>query len=367
MSNITKTTSAVSSKTISIGGVTVGNVPNPGAARVQTKVESGTLAVGGVSKVATLPKQTFQPAPPSPKVDNTANQWLRDAMSKGQESQLFHQPGNVKYNLPPHEWSIPLNQSLLNVNSGTVKETDHRTRRAIMWCHGYTTVGDSSYQWSSDARNPVAGKSTAPTDTAWGFQFLWNPDTISNTLSRNVNFTPSPADKTAQLFGLFTAMEAVSFKIVIDRVNDFAALKGLAIKGLEDLRNTNGAAAAIQQYYRYRYPSVAVEDLYKQVQDLMLLGTMADIEYIYKMINGSGVGNAEWSNVLGRKTADIGFLAPTVIGVQFGPNKDSLSYVGYIDGLNIVHNIFTEDMIPLHSEITVSFVAYARTALTQKA
>lgn len=277
-------------------------------------------------------------------------------------------PIDVKFNLPPHLWSIPINQQTLNSKNKELKDYfvgfDHGLRRAIMWCYGQVPIDNSSYSWiGSGLENDKNAlkfddkklKLVSPVDTNWGFQFLWNPETIGNSLSRNANFTPSSVDKTSKFFGLFTAMEAVSFKVVIDRVNDFACIK-----------SSNDYANIAKNYYSANgYPGNP-ENAVEQVKTLAKLGTMADIEYIFKMINGEGTNGYVWKNALGRKTADLGFLAPTVVAVQFGPNEDSLSYVGYVDGITISHSMFTEDMIPIHSEVNINFVAYARTSLAQK-
>lgn len=289
---------------------------------------------------------------------------------------------DVKFNLPPHKWSLPVNPNKLSSNINQPRVTQHSIRRARMWCFGPTDLAamESTVKSATSSGSAMeqrwlieqVGKSQstklASFDTAWGFQFLWNPEKLNNALSRNSNFTPSAADKTAQFYSLFTAMEAMTFTITIDRVNDFAAIKGLT-QNLGSNNNLNATwQSIVNQYYAGNgYPSTPKnpENPVDQLKTLMKLGTMADIEYIYKMINGEGMNGEVRKNALGRKTADIGFLSPTAIAVQFGPNVDSLSYVGWIDGLSITHTMFTEDMIPIHSEVSVNFVAFARTTLGQ--
>jgi hypothetical protein len=286
-------------------------------------------------------------------------------------------PAKMKFNLPPHKWSLPLDQSQLNINNlnTTKPAVDHTTRRGIMWCYQNTVVVNVT---PTTSNKPA--KTSSVSDADWGFQFLWNPTTIGTALSRNANFTPSPVDKTAQDAGLVTAMEAVSFSIVIDRVNDFACARSLTANSgssnvLTDVLrdnyaqlNNNLLQKVLTDYYINGYPSSPInpEAPIDQLKTLLRVGTMADLEYIFKMINGSGIGASQYTNALGRKTADIGFLAPTVIAVQFGPSADNnLSYVGYINGMTITHNLFTEDMIPIHSEIVMDFVAYSRQQLGQ--
>lgn len=348
--------------------IETGKIIDPRAARAkileqnQAQINMGPVGIG---PLPTFPKvQTKPPKNSSPVVTTT---------NKGQA------PTDVKFNLPPHLWSLPVKQEVLNSNNFNPyqKTIDHKTRRAIMWCYGYTNLASGAYQFSPVADTVGANlfleehTNMTPDDTKWGFQFLWNPDRIGNALSRNVNFTPNPADKTAKFYGLFTAMEAVSFTITINRINDFACIKGMV-----NIPSASSYAASqqipkqapvgsLEPFYTNGYPGVK-QDINSQISDLMRMGTMADIEYIYKMINGSGMGGKQWSNALGRVTADIGMLSPTVVGVQFGPNKDSLSYVGYIDRLVVSHQMFTEDMIPILSEVNVDFVAFARTELTEK-
>lgn len=361
-----------------------------GPNRLQNKIETGKLIDPRAVRAKILEQNQAQinmgsvgigPLPVFPKIQTKppANSGgdVTPKIGKGQSS------FDVEYNLPPHAWSLPVKQEVLNSNNFNPyqKTIDHKTRRAIMWCYGYTNLASGAYQFSPIADTTGANlfleehTNMTPDDSKWGFQFLWNPTTIGNALNRNVNFTPNPADKTAQLYGLFTAMEGISFSITINRINDFACIKGMA-----NIPSTSSYVASqqvpkqdpigsLEQFYTNGYPSKKAnqQDVNSKIADLMRMGTMADIEYIYKMINGSGMGGKVWSNVLGRQTADIGMLSPTVIGVQFGPNKDSLSYVGYIDRLVISHQMFTEDMIPILSEVSVDFVAFARTALTEKA
>ena len=300
---------------------------------------------------------------------------------KDKEAPVSYTAMDVKFNLPPHKWSLPLNPNSLSSNIENSPTTLHSIRRARMWCFGPTdlaamettvkfngNVTDPTAQRFLAEHNPSTSTSLTSFDTAWGFQFLWNPDKLNNTLSRNSQVTPSAADKTAQYYSLFTAMEAMTFTITIDRVNDFAAIKGLTrnINSINDLNPT--WQKLVDMYYAGNgFPSSPKnpENPVDQLKTLMKLGTMADIEYIYKMINGEGMNGITRKNALGRKTADIGFLSPTAIAVQFGPNTDSLSYVGWVDGLSITHTMFTEDMIPIHSEVSVNFVAFARTTLSQ--
>jgi hypothetical protein len=271
---------------------------------------------------------------------------------------VFQDPRSMKFNLPPHAWSLPRSTSDMNTGSNkNVTKVDHSTRRAIMWYYGGAdTSGGSVLQ--TPAGGTITAAKDQPSYTAsaddnyWGFQFLWNPENLQNVLSRNANVVPSILDKHGDLNGLFTAMEALQFTIVIDRRNDFACFKANPTGINYDKFYTAGGT--------YGVTTQTVSTL---VSDLMKKGTMADVEYIYRMINGSGQKGQKWINGLGRETADLAFLSPTAVGLKFGPNNDSLSYVGWIESLNVNHTAFTQDMIPIHTEIQVNFNAFSRVSL----
>lgn len=309
------------------------------------------------------------------------NQYKPPPIADG--TSTYAHPSLMKYNLPPHSWSLPITPSALNStlsrngtsainpfdNSPINTKIDHSTRRGIMYRYDNTGTntgvgsGITSTPPSSGTSTDANIKVSNPTalDDYWGFQFLWNPSTISTVLTRNANVVPSNLDKFSASSGLFTAMEALQFSITINRVNDFAALKGFFTTVYPGVITTFSDFAT--KYYATGYPTTATQDITQQVTDLLAKGTMADVEYILRMLNGSGLNGQVWVNALNRHTSDLGFLQPVPIAIQFGPNPDSLSYIGWVESLQIKHTQFTEDMIPLHTDIDVTFNAFSRVAL----
>ena len=261
------------------------------------------------------------------------------------------QPIGYKFNLPPHNWSLPLRP--VTVDSNTVGSTIdqaafHGLRRGRLWYWvGANDISSSGYTTTSGL-NLV--------DTTWGFQFLWNPTTISTSVARNMDITPSSADTLRVVAGVFPGQETVSLSIVIDRTNDFACIKAD--------NSTGGDASKFTTYYTASYPGASTkQSVPGQINKLMSQGTMADLEYLFKAINGSGNGTLEWTNLLGKKTANVGYLAPTLLGIQLGPTIDSLSYVGWASNISINHTAFTEDMIPIRTEVGISIQCFAGSGL----
>jgi hypothetical protein len=88
---------------------------------------------------------------------------------------------------------------------------------------------------------------------------------------------------------------------------------------------------------------------------------MADLEYLFKAINGDSTA---WASLLGKKTANIGFLMPTLLGLVLGPDvTESLSYVGWLTGITMQHEVFTQDMIPLRTTVSINMECFAGSGL----
>ena len=159
-----------------------------------------------------------------------------------------------------------------------------------------------------------------------------------------MNVTPSETDATSGLTGLVAANSTVNFVIRIDRTNDFACAKSLLTFG-----NDIGTAKELYPFYAVGQPLLSEKDfganLGTKITDLMKYGTASDIEYIYKTINGDSL-NA----FMGKNTSNIGYLRPTIIRLDLGPQK----HIGIVSNLSVSHSAFTRDLIPIRSDVTIS-------------
>jgi hypothetical protein len=217
----------------------------------------------------------------------------------------------------------------------------------------------------------------------YGFQFLWNPESFGTQVAIQMDATPTAADRFLAVAGAFPATETISFTIRIDRTNDFAwgasklkrpdqvsqipALSPVPPSSAEYISPGNYVSRAdVQDILRtgnpysggtfFGNPGIngnGTDYVVDKLTDLFNRGTIADIEYIYRAVNGNGPSGAAsdaWVNSRGIATADIGFLMPTLLNIDIGP----LSYQGYINNLTVTHTSFTENMIPIRSDVTMS-------------
>jgi hypothetical protein len=300
-----------------------------------------------------------------------AEKKLLDAQNKTIDSPVTKQTGvpsptNYRWNLPPHQWSLPVQPQSIDpyfVGKQSTADSFHGFRRGRLWFWGGAsditqlddkgqakTAGQIATEKLKAGDVQVgSGGVLNQNDNNYGFQFLWNPTTISTSVARNMDITPSPADTLKVVSGAFPGQETVTFNIQLDRVNDFACLKALKSPEL------------FSKYYGSSYPTSDTSETFQsKVGKLLTRGTMADLEYLFKAING---GYA-WKNLLGKETANIGFLMPTLLGMQIGPDLESLNYVGWLTNIGIQHTDFTQNMVPIRTTVSINMECFAGSAIT---
>jgi hypothetical protein len=287
-------------------------------------------------------------------------------------------PLEYQWNLPPHKWSMPFTPGtdLENMPDGYRKgQSSDRYRRGRIWWK--FNSNDLSVQ-GGDGKSQKLDSA----DRKYGFQFLWNPESFGTAVSVQMDATPNAGDRFLSGAGYFPATEVISFTLRVDRTNDFAAANSyfkrpsniytdIANSGTNNFISTKDVAEFVKYYQNvgsFSSPNITngkKENVEKKLIDLFQRGTLADIEYLYKSINGPGPGNTAsgadyWKNARGITTADIGFLMPTLLNIDIGP----LSYIGYATSLSVTHIGFTPDMIPIRSDVQISFNLLATAGLT---
>ena len=268
--------------------------------------------------------------------------------------------GTYSWNLPPHKWSLPLDPSNVSNTVKSPRTNLHTKRRGLIFLgrkyNGVTkTSGQTNTTFGTFSNN-------------YGFQFLWNPETFSQSTSVNWGITPSQNDATALLTGLVTANSTLDFTLRIDRTNDFACAKALSIYSdaglskIPELAQFNVAAdvstTEIAKFYiEGKAPNSAPDfskNLDAKIKDLLKRGTEADLEFLYRTINGDGY------NLLGVNTSNISFLMPTIVRIDLGPQR----LVGMIQSINVTHLAFTREMIPIRSDVSISIDLRTSTAIS---
>ena len=260
-----------------------------------------------------------------------------------------------KWNLPPHEWSLPFGPDQLHPDVVKPFASDvHSTRRGrIFYSMGFT--GPSLTQDANG--NPIQDPRS---DSYYGFQFMWNPDRFVQTTSLNMELTPSETDILATASGFFAAKSHLDFTIRLDRTNDFACFKAADLK-YKAITTPNSISAQKDvtdfiKYYQKGKPRLSdfdfSQNIESKIRNLLTYGTMADVEFLYRTINGGGFKS------FGVETSNIGYLRPTIVRVDLGPQK----FLGVIGSVSLDHISFTKDMVPIRTDVTISIDLRALTS-----
>jgi hypothetical protein len=290
-------------------------------------------------------------------------------------------PATYDWNLPPHQWSLPLQPAKVNgllPNSTVYSNDNDMYRRGRIW---FKASDPKLVVFDSNQKLVVADQANRNI----GFQFLWNPDSISTSVAVQLDATPSASDRLIAVAGAFPATESLSINLRIDRTNDFACIYNRIgrtvtqtdagkVTNISAPNNINPAKTSnhfvtvsdlmpFTSYYKTGFSANSSQvDIATKLVDLMERGTIADIEYLYSAINGVGAGGGTanaWTNSRGIRTADIGYLMPTLLNIDIGP----LSYQGYVTNLTVTHTSFNKNMVPIRSDVTIALSLLATSGL----
>jgi len=297
-------------------------------------------------------------------------------------------PPTAEFNLPPHNWSLPLRpKNVESLVSSAVP--DDNLRRGRFWHYA-----DSQQQLATSASSSVTTQNNpGKSNQEYGFQFLWNPSDYSTSVTLNPDVTPGSSQYWSTALPVFPSGEVLSVSIVLDRVNDFACFASVANDyitssdilsaaaaatqaGLQAVPSNDVVGTAVQNYLStlinidkaalaglqddfvgrfQQYYANSGTNTNDKIADLMRRGTYADLEYIYKCVNGDG-----WVR-LDQTTSDIGFLAMTLVEIEIGPMR----YLGYLNNLNVDHQMFSEMMVPIRTQVDLQFQLMASASVAQ--
>ena len=168
----------------------------------------------------------------------------------------------------------------------------------------------------------------------YGFQFLYNPQSITMGVSGTaaVDYMKYVASPVKVMPDTGTT-GFISFSILLNRMHDFQYIRSDG--SLKD-------NLTIEQVYGSAATAGASEELAK----IHRLGTMYDIEYLFKTVIGF-----EMNTQFRGTTADLGFLIGRLVELHIGK---SMRYLVVINNIDITHALFDNRMVPLSSVVNIS-------------
>jgi len=180
----------------------------------------------------------------------------------------------------------------------------------------------------------------------WGFQFLYNPATVTMTYAMAPAIDLGMLTSGREGFNLMGTdgnFSTISFEIIINRMFDMKYF------------NKNGTLTeAGKAQYGNHVPTARDQiDIFKK-------GTMYDIEYLLRTASQGALIQKSW---LRGYTADLGYVGAAPVELHLGK---SMRYWGMLAGMEVNHTIFNERMVPVFSSVSLTFSRYVEPSKAPK-
>jgi hypothetical protein len=194
----------------------------------------------------------------------------------------------------------------------------------------------------------------------YGFRFLYNPTSVTMGWgiqgAVNPEYQASGKDEAIPISaGLFSSQ--IQFSIILNRIEDMNYLDKLGYVSAQQKKvATPPSELDPAQRNRIYSANVIANSPYGETlsideqRSIYKKGTMYDIEYLFKTINGP---HATFKSELNGTTADRGYMRMSILELHLGAN---LRYRVRISDLGVNHTIFNNRMVPILS--TVNFTCH---------
>jgi len=188
----------------------------------------------------------------------------------------------------------------------------------------------------------------------YGFKFLYNPKEVAMAWGVMDKMDPSYIASGQEVFNAISAglMSAtITVTLLLNRVGDFSYIDANGFKSgvgndqfLEDADRR--LVARTRGLVKSPYPEyVSTDDL----KEIYKKGTMYDIEYLFRTINGP---HATFISKLNGKTADRGWLRPSLVELHLGAG---MRYRVRLAQFAVTHSVFNSRMVPILSSVQLTF------------
>lgn len=167
----------------------------------------------------------------------------------------------------------------------------------------------------------------------YGFQFLYNPTTISMSYGGVLDVDPGLQSSGKEEFlasNPSVFQSTINIEVVLNRMFD---MKYLTSSGLK--------SGQITDFYAGNLPEV------QDLRDIYEKGTMYDVEYLLQTM----FPYEPTVSQLRGKTSDVGYLGASPVELHLG---NRLRYVAQINSINVNHVIFDNRMVPMFTTVSIS-------------
>jgi hypothetical protein len=167
----------------------------------------------------------------------------------------------------------------------------------------------------------------------YGFKFLYNPKEVGMAWGIMDQMDPTYVASGQDAFQVISAglmSSSVTIQLILNRIEDMSYLDADG--------NYNTATSP--------YPGTEVP--LKDRKEIYEKGTMYDIEYLFKTLNGP---RGEFLSEINGTTADRGWLRPSIVELHLGAR---MRYRVRVQSLAVSHTMFNTRMVPIFSSISLT-------------
>jgi hypothetical protein len=167
----------------------------------------------------------------------------------------------------------------------------------------------------------------------YGFKFLYNPKDVAMAWGIMDQMDPTYVASGQDAFNVISAglmSSSVTLTLILNRIEDMSYL--------DSDGNYNTATSP--------YPGTEVS--LKDRKEIYEKGTMYDIEYLFKTLNGP---RGEFVSKINGTTADRGWLRPSIVELHLGAR---MRYRVRVQSLAVSHTMFNTRMVPIFSSISLT-------------
>lgn len=221
----------------------------------------------------------------------------------------------------------------------------------VLWSNGLSNKGiiqpwnpPSTLQLASGYTDAIRKMGTSNTIPETGFQFLYNPTSINMSYDGLPNVDvgqETSGNDPFNLVGTAVTQSAITFSVLLNRMFDMKYYTHAPGSNIGYL-----TPAGQKAYPQGRVPSSETQ------KQIFAFGTMYDIEYLLRAVIGYTSRSQLRDEFDKFGSADIGFMGAQPVELHLG---QTLRYVGFISSMQVQHLIFNDRMVPMFSQVDLTF------------
>lgn len=179
----------------------------------------------------------------------------------------------------------------------------------------------------------------------YGFKFLYNPTTVSMAWGLMSYMDPTYESTGQDPFQVVSAgmlSSTVQFELMLNRIADFNYINENGLRGAVSAANLReNRIPEVKSPYPQSVTAEELKDIYNK-------GTMYDLEYFFKTVNGP---DGTFVSALNGSTSDRAWLRPSIVELHLG---NSMRYRVRISQFAVNHIMFNSRMVPILSTVSIT-------------